>query len=55
MEVNPVFYVIDGFRWGFVQLAAADLSFGLGLLTALIAALWLLNWRLMAIGYKLKP
>ncbi len=55
MEINPVFYVIDGFRWGFVQLAAADLSLGLGLLAALIAALWLLNWRLMAIGYKLKP
>ncbi|MCG8358222.1 MAG: ABC transporter permease [Kiloniellales bacterium] len=53
--LNPVYYVIDGFRWGFLDRAAAELPLGLAFLGLLTAALWMVNWRLIAVGYKLKP
>lgn len=52
---NPVFYIIEGFRSGFIGQSAASASVGIPLLLCLILLLWALAWRLFAIGYKLRP
>jgi ABC-2 type transport system permease protein len=54
-ELNPVYYVIDGMRYGLTGGAEADPRTGLAVVAAIVAALWLLCWRLLETGYKLKP
>ena len=54
-EFNPVYYVIDGVRYGLTGAAGADPQTGLAVVTATVATLWLLCWRLLVTGYKLKP
>lgn len=53
--VNPFFYIVDGFRYGFF--GDADLSVWASLAVAL--AFFLVSaaaaWRLLASGYKLRP
>lgn len=51
---NPVFYMIDGFRYGFF--AASDVSpwRGLAIVLAVAVALSLFALRLLARGYKLR-
>jgi ABC-2 type transport system permease protein len=51
---NPVFYMIDGFRYGFF--AASDVSpwHGLAIVLAVAVALSLFALRLLARGYKLR-
>jgi ABC-2 type transport system permease protein len=51
---NPVFYLIDGFRSGFIGYSEGTLSVGLGLLLAIIVVLAAACWRLFAIGYKIR-
>ena len=51
---NPFFYMIDGFRYGFTGHADAPLWIGATVLIATNLALWVICWRLFAIGYKLK-
>ena len=51
---NPVYFVIDGMRYGMTGRAEADPLSGLAVVLAVDAALWLLCWRLVASGYKLK-
>jgi len=51
---NPFFYMIDGFRYGFLGLHDGDLTIGIILLTSLIALFWLACVKLFASGYKLK-
>ena len=51
---NPFFYVIDGFRYGFLGHHDGNLTTGIVLLTALIAFFWLTCVKLFASGYKLK-
>lgn len=53
-HANPFFYMIDGFRSGFIGHADAPLWIGLAILIGLNGALWLLCYRLFASGYKLK-
>jgi len=53
-HANPVFYVIDGFRYGI--LGQSDSSPWLGVLVCLVvcAVLWAISWRFFATGYRLK-
>jgi len=51
---NPFFYLIDGFRYGFLGLHDGSLTIGLVLLTALIVICWLACLKLFASGYKLR-
>lgn len=51
---NPVFYLIDGFRYGFIGHADGSLAAGLAVMTGANVALAVLTWRLMATGWKLK-
>ena len=52
---NPFFYMIDGFRYGFIGRADGSLALGAAVVVALNVALWVLCLRLVASGYKLKP
>jgi len=52
--VNPFFYMIDGFRYGFIGHHDAPLYIGLLYLLGLNILVWALCYRLVARGYKLK-
>ncbi|NFV82068.1 ABC transporter permease [Magnetospirillum aberrantis] len=51
---NPFFYMIDGFRYGFIGHADGSLWVGMAVvgLSDLVLALW--TWRLLSTGYKLR-
>ena len=51
---NPLFYMIDGFRYGFIDRADAPLWLGATVLIGVNLALWWVTARLLAKGYKLK-
>jgi len=51
---NPFFYMIDGFRYGFIGQADAPPMIGVTVLLAMDAALWLLCHWMFKSGYKLK-
>jgi ABC-2 type transport system permease protein len=53
-HLNPFFYVIDGFRYGFIGHADFPLAIGVAVLMVANAALLMLCFHLMARGYKLK-
>jgi ABC-2 type transport system permease protein len=53
-HVNPFFYMIDGFRYGFIGHADVSPALGAVVMAAVNAGLWLLCWRMFARGYKLK-
>jgi ABC-2 type transport system permease protein len=51
---NPFFYVIDGFRYGFLGVHDGSLVTGIVLLITLIVFFWFSCIQLFASGYKLK-
>jgi ABC-2 type transport system permease protein len=51
---DPFFYMIDGFRYGFIGHADGSLTAGIVVLTLVNVGLWALTHRLFATGYKLK-
>jgi len=53
-HLNPFFYMIDGFRYGFIGHADGSLAAGVAVMTGANLALGLLTWRLFATGWKLK-
>ena len=52
--VNPFFYMIDGFRYGFLGAADGSIKFGLIYLTIISIILWFVAFYLFRIGYKIK-
>ncbi|MGE0726048.1 MAG: ABC transporter permease [Alphaproteobacteria bacterium] len=54
-HLNPLFYMIDGFRSALIGHADGDRSVGAIVVGAVVAGLWLWCHRLFATGYKLKP
>lgn len=52
--INPFFYMIDGFRYGFIGHHDASLYVGMAYLIGLNLAVWTLCHRLVSRGYKLK-
>jgi ABC-2 type transport system permease protein len=54
-HLNPFFYMIDGFRYGFIGHADAPVALGIAVMLAVDAALWALCHTMFARGYKLKP
>ena len=54
-HVNPFFYMIDGFRYGFIGTSDTDPMTGVLVLIAIDAVLWVWCYRMFATGYKLKP
>lgn len=51
---NPFFYMIDGFRFGFIGHSDVSLILGISLLLGLNILLWIICLRVVASGYKLK-
>jgi ABC-2 type transport system permease protein len=51
---NPVYYMINLVRYGFLGFTEANVALSLALLTAATAALFAANLRLFASGYKLR-
>ncbi len=55
VEFNPVFYLIDGFRQGFLPFAETDAGAGLAVVVGLDVVLFWICRRLFASGRGLKP
>jgi len=53
-HLNPFFYMIDGFRYGFIGHAEASLLSGVAVLVGLNLILWVVTLRMLVTGYKLK-
>ena len=53
-QINPFFYIIDGFRFGFLGVSDGSINYGLIYLTALSIIMWLISYYLFNIGYKIK-
>ncbi|MBI4088207.1 ABC transporter permease [Candidatus Kaiserbacteria bacterium] len=51
---NPLFYLINGFRYGFLGITDVPLTLSLGILFGLIAVLLGINWYLIRTGLGLK-
>tara|TARA_Y100000590_G_scaffold375722_1_gene440856 strand:- start:1150 stop:1962 length:813 start_codon:yes stop_codon:yes gene_type:complete len=51
---NPFFYMIDGFRYGFLGVSDGSIKFGLFYLIILSYLLWLVAYILFKKGYKIK-
>jgi len=52
---NPFFYMIDGFRYGFIGQADAPIMNGMLAVAGVDLILWIICWRMFDTGYKLKP
>ena len=53
-ETNPFFYIIDGFRYGFLGTADGSIQFGLYYLLILSFVTWFAAYMLFKKGYKIK-
>jgi ABC-2 type transport system permease protein len=51
---NPIYYMINLVRYGFLGYSEANVALSLGLLTLVVVALFTLNYRLFSRGYKLR-
>ena len=52
--INPIFFLINGFRYGFLGIADIPLWISLVVLTGMIALLIAINWYLIRTGLGLK-
>ena len=53
-KLNPFFYMIDGFRYGFIGKSDGSIIYGLIYLTILSFITWLIAYLLYKKGYKIK-
>ncbi|WP_135081169.1 ABC transporter permease [Terasakiella sp. SH-1] len=53
-SINPFFYMIDGFRAGFIGQADSDIVTGMLVMAGVNTVLWVLSYRMFKTGYKLK-
>lgn len=53
-RANPFFYMIDGFRAGFIGVAEADPRLGALVVGGLALLLWVAAWRLLESGWKVR-
>jgi len=53
-HLNPFFYMIDGFRYGFIGQSDGTLLVGVAMMFGVNLALWVLLVRMLSTGYKLK-
>ena len=51
---NPFFYMIDGFRYGFIGASDTNPMYGVAVMTGINVALWLICRHMFKIGYKLR-
>ena len=53
-KYNPIFYLIDGFRYGFIGTHEGSLGVGVAMTLGLTLATGLICFRMFATGYKIK-
>ena len=53
-KLNPFFYMIDGFRYGFIGTADGSIIYGIIYLTILSFIIWFIAYLLYKRGYKIK-
>ena len=53
-KLNPFFYMIDGFRYGFIGTADGSIIYGIIYLTILSFVTWFIAYLLYKRGYKIK-
>ena len=53
-KYNPIFYLIDGFRYGFIGKAEGSLTVGVGMTLGLTLFTGFVCYRMFATGYKIK-
>ncbi len=53
-QFNPIYYMINLVRYGFLGYSEANIALSLTFLTLVTAALFALNYRLFVAGYKLR-
>ena len=53
--LNPVLYLISGFRWSFYEIADIDVGISLAMITAFLAVCIGIIWCIFKTGYRLKP
>lgn len=51
---NPFFYMIDGFRYGFIGVSDVNPLLGLAVVAGIDLVLWASCQRLISVGYRLK-
>ena len=54
-HMNPFFYMIDGFRYGFIGQSDAPVLTGMLVVAGMDVVLWVVCWKMFDTGYKLKP
>lgn len=54
-HVNPFFYLIDGFRYGFIGRSDGSLEVGIAAVLSINVVLAFTCYRMFKTGYKLKP
>lgn len=52
--VNPIVYLVSGFRWSFHGLADVNVGISLGMTMVFLVACLITIWRIFATGYRLK-
>ena len=53
--INPFFYMIDGFRYGYIGFCDVNPIIGVSVISCINGVLWLVCWRMFKTGYRLKP
>ena len=53
-QLNPIYYLISGLRYGMIGVSDADIRVSMGLAAVLAIALFMVVERLFRIGYKLR-
>jgi ABC-2 type transport system permease protein len=52
--LNPVVYLISGFRWSFYEIADVGVGLSVGMTTAFLVICMILVWWIFKTGYRLK-
>jgi len=53
-HINPFFFMIDGFRYGFLGVSDGSVNFGLIYLLIIAIFVWFISFYLYKVGYKIK-
>ena len=53
-EINPFFYMIDGFRYSFIEEMDGSIEFGIIYLSTLSIFVWFVAYYMYKKGYKIK-
>jgi ABC-2 type transport system permease protein len=52
--LNPVVYLISGFRWSFFEIADVSVALSFGMTAAFLVGCMILVWWIFKTGYRLK-